>query len=89
MIEGARFVGFVPVSDPARARPFYVDTLGLPLLDDTPFALVLDAGGAVLRVTPVPEVRVQSGTTAGWEVDDVEAAVACSPRTASSSSGWG
>jgi catechol 2,3-dioxygenase-like lactoylglutathione lyase family enzyme len=76
MIEGAtRFVGFVPVSDPARAREFYVDTLGLEVLDDGPFGLALDAGGATLRVTPVPEVRVQSGTTAGWQVEDMEAAV--------------
>jgi catechol 2,3-dioxygenase-like lactoylglutathione lyase family enzyme len=76
VIEGATgFVGFVPVSDPARARQFYVDTLGLEVLDDGPFGLELDAGGASLRVTPMPEVRVQSGTTAGWQVEDIGAAV--------------
>jgi catechol 2,3-dioxygenase-like lactoylglutathione lyase family enzyme len=75
VIDGARFVGFVPVGDPVRARRFYVETLGLPVIADTPFALVLDAGGASLRVTPMSEVRVQSGTTAGWLVEDIKVAV--------------
>jgi predicted enzyme related to lactoylglutathione lyase len=42
---------------------------------DTPFALVLDAGGTMLRLTPVPEPAARSFTVAGWNVPDIDATV--------------
>ena len=75
MVGGSPFVGFVPVRDTSRARPFYEETLGLSVVDDTPFALVLDAGGTSLRLVAVPELVVQPFTVAGWWVSDVRATV--------------
>jgi catechol 2,3-dioxygenase-like lactoylglutathione lyase family enzyme len=75
MLTGAPFIGFVPVRDVAAARDFYTETLGLPVLDDTPFALVLEAGGTMLRVTPVGELKAQPFTVAGWKVPDITATV--------------
>ena len=75
MLADASFIGFVPVRDLAVARAFYEGTLGLRVVDDTPFALVLDAGGTMLRVTPVPGLAARSFTVAGWNVPDIGAAV--------------
>ena len=75
MLADAPFIGFIPVRDLAAARAFYEGTLGLRVVDDTPFALVLDAGGTMLRVTPVPGLAARSFTVAGWNVPDIGAAV--------------
>jgi len=45
--------------------------LGLPLVHEDGFAVVLDAGGTPLRLTIVPVVPEPGGTNAGWRVDDV------------------
>src|ERR1044072_9536039 len=71
MLSKAEVVAFAPVTDLARARAFYVDVLGLAVLDDTPFALVCDAGGTALRITPVGALYPQPFTILGWAVDDV------------------
>ena len=75
MLGAAPFVGFIPVSDLARARPFYEGVLGLPVRGETPFALVLDAAGTTVRLTPVPDLVVQPFTVAGWDVSDIASAV--------------
>jgi catechol 2,3-dioxygenase-like lactoylglutathione lyase family enzyme len=71
----ASFIGFIPVRDPAAARAFYAGTLGLPVVNDSPFALVLDANGTMVRITPVPDLAVQPFTIAGWTVADIDATV--------------
>src|SRR5579859_1520467 len=75
MLAEASFIGFIPVSDLAAARAFYTGTLGLRVAEETPFALVLDAGGTMLRVTLVSEPDVRRFTIAGWEVSDIRAVV--------------
>ncbi len=78
MLESARPVGFVPSMDLARARAFYEGVLGLRVLGEDPFALVLDAGGTGLRVvcvTGVEGFRPQPFTVFGWQVPDIRAAV--------------
>lgn len=68
-------IGFVATSDPARARKFYSDTLGLPLVQEQmPFALVYDAHGTMLRVTVVKKVNPAGYTVLGWNVPDIHAA---------------
>ena len=69
-------IAFIPVSDAGAARAFYESTLGLTVVDDSPFALVVDAHGTEIRVTPVPDLRPQPFTIVGWQVDDIEATVA-------------
>jgi catechol 2,3-dioxygenase-like lactoylglutathione lyase family enzyme len=75
MLADAAFIGFIPVRDLSIARAFYAGTLGLRVVDENPFALVLDAGGTMLRVTPAPETAPRPFTIAGWQVPDIDAAV--------------
>jgi catechol 2,3-dioxygenase-like lactoylglutathione lyase family enzyme len=75
MLADATFVGFIPVGDTAAARAFYEGVLGLRVIDDSPFALVLDAGGTLLRCTPVPDFSPPAFTVAGWKVPDITMAV--------------
>jgi catechol 2,3-dioxygenase-like lactoylglutathione lyase family enzyme len=63
---------FVHTADVERARGFYVDTLGLEALEESPFALVLRSGHTTIRVTPL-DTHVASGATVlGWAVADLE-----------------
>jgi catechol 2,3-dioxygenase-like lactoylglutathione lyase family enzyme len=76
MLGDAALIGFIPVTDLDPARVFYESTLGLVVVDESPFALVLDANATMLRVTPVGDFRPQSFTIAGWSVADIDATVA-------------
>ncbi len=68
-------VGFIATSDPDRAKTFYRDTLGLPLVsEEMPFALVFDAHGTMLRLTIVDKVVSASYTVLGWQVPNIVAA---------------
>jgi catechol 2,3-dioxygenase-like lactoylglutathione lyase family enzyme len=75
VLTGASFIGFIPVRDIFEARGFYERVLGLRVVEDTPFALVLDANGTMLRVTLVLGLVVQSFTIVGWQVPDIAATV--------------
>lgn len=66
---------FIGTRDANRAKTFYGETLGLRLTEENPFALVFDANGIMLRVTPVREMQPAQYTVLGWEVADVTAAV--------------
>jgi catechol 2,3-dioxygenase-like lactoylglutathione lyase family enzyme len=61
----------VATRDPARAKTFYRDTLGLTLVSEDPFALVFDAHGTMLRVTTVPQVAAAAYTVLGWRVANI------------------
>lgn len=76
MLGSANLIGFVPSGDLERSRAFYVELLGLHLVEVTPFACVLSAGSTMLRVTKVEALRPQPFTVLGWRVDDVHRAVA-------------
>jgi catechol 2,3-dioxygenase-like lactoylglutathione lyase family enzyme len=68
-------IGFAATSDPDQAKKFYRDTLGLPLVsEETPFALVFDAHGTMLRVTIVEKVVSAAYTVLGWQVPNIVAA---------------
>ena len=64
-------IAFVSTTDPARAETFYADTLGLQLVNKSPFALVFDAHGTMLRVSIVEELHPAPNTILGWAVADV------------------
>jgi len=72
MLSGRPFIGFVPVSSMEIAESFYVEILGLTVLEQSPYALVVMAANAMIRLTPVPELRVQPFTIAGWHVPNIE-----------------
>jgi catechol 2,3-dioxygenase-like lactoylglutathione lyase family enzyme len=71
MLGSQELMAFVATRDPSRAKEFYRDTLGLPLVSEDEFALVFDAAGTMLRVTRVQEVAAAKYTVLGWQVRDI------------------
>lgn len=73
MLDKRTIVAFSATNDAERAKTFYRDVLGLPLQEESPFALVFQAGGTMLRVqktrghTPAPH------TLLGFDVPDIVA----------------
>jgi catechol 2,3-dioxygenase-like lactoylglutathione lyase family enzyme len=76
MLGSTKIVAFVPTSDYQKARAFYGGLLGLRVVSEDPFALVMDAHGIMLRITKVKDLKPQDFTILGWEVDDIEKFVA-------------
>jgi catechol 2,3-dioxygenase-like lactoylglutathione lyase family enzyme len=72
----AKLIGFIPTRDAARARAFYQETLGLRFVEDDNFALVFDSNGTMIRIARSPEFSPFPFTLLGWEVPDIDAAVA-------------
>lgn len=68
-------MAFSATTDAERAKVFYRDQLGLRLISDEQYVLVFDAGGTMLRVQRVKEVRHAQYTALGWQVSDIEAKV--------------
>jgi catechol 2,3-dioxygenase-like lactoylglutathione lyase family enzyme len=75
MLASDDLIAFVATADPGRARAFYAGTLGLPLEDESPFALVFRANGTMLRVAIADAVAPAPYTVLGWAVADVAARV--------------
>jgi catechol 2,3-dioxygenase-like lactoylglutathione lyase family enzyme len=73
MLTKSKPICFAATTQPEVATKFYRDVLGLKLVQDTPFALVFDAHGTMLRVQKVQSVTPAGYTVLGWEVDDIGA----------------
>lgn len=71
LLGSQELVAFVATRNPARAREFYRDTLGLLLVGEDQYALVFDASGTMLRVTAVEQLALASYTVLGWKVVDI------------------
>lgn len=74
MLGSADLIAFVPTRDPAKARRFYKEILGLEFIGEDPFALVFNAHGTTLRIANVSEVkgfRPAPFTIVGWVVTNV------------------
>lgn len=82
MLSSAEVVTFIPTLDPARARLFYEETLGLRFVQDDQFALVFEMGmgkeagteghGVTLRVVKVATLLPHPFTVLGWNVTDLD-----------------
>lgn len=69
-------IAFVTIVDVVRAKEFYRDVLGLKLIgEESPYALVFDANGIMLRLGMAKERPPVTGTVLGWQVPDATAAV--------------
>lgn len=75
MLEEAKLVAFLATVDAARARTFYQETLGLNLVEDSPFALVFEAGETMLRIQKVEKLSPHPFTALGWETPDLAAMI--------------
>jgi catechol 2,3-dioxygenase-like lactoylglutathione lyase family enzyme len=73
-LADALLVTTVAVTDLDRARAFFADQLGLPILDETPFAIRFGAGDR--SQISVRRGQPNAGQTVGhFEVADIEATV--------------
>jgi catechol 2,3-dioxygenase-like lactoylglutathione lyase family enzyme len=72
MLSSEKIVAFVPTTDYARARAFYEGMLGLEFVSQDQFAIVLRAGGNMIRVVKLDKVTPAQYTILGWEVSDIE-----------------
>lgn len=77
ILGSQELVAFVATRDRSRAKEFYRDTLGLPLVSEDEFALVFDATGTMLRVTRVQELAAAKYAVLGWQVRDIILSMAC------------
>ncbi len=75
MLGSKGIVAFIPTRDAKKAKQFYQETLGLRLLSEDQFAVVFDANGIMLRVTPAPEFKPHPFTVLGWQVSAIEEVV--------------
>ena len=76
MLATSEVIAFAATTDPARARAFYEDVLGLSVVEENAYACVVDAHGTMLRITTVSEVAHPGYTVLGWRVSDINEAVA-------------
>lgn len=76
MFDHGTLVAFIASTDLDAARAFYADVLGLGVIEENPYALVVDGHGTTIRITKVDDAVVPPYTVLGWEVDDVAATVA-------------
>ena len=75
MLADKKLKAFVPTVQPAKAKLFYRDILGLELLSEDKFALEFNAIGTLLRVITVQELTPHPFTALGWNVDDIVATI--------------
>jgi catechol 2,3-dioxygenase-like lactoylglutathione lyase family enzyme len=73
-IRQGKAVAFVATARADEALRFYRDVLGLALVEDTPFAIVFDAFGTMLRVQKAGSVTPAPYTAFGLDVPDIDAA---------------
>lgn len=69
----AGIMAFVATNDAAKARAFYVDTLGLRFIEEDDYALVVESAGTRIRVQKAKRYEPPQFTVLGWRVDDIEA----------------
>jgi catechol 2,3-dioxygenase-like lactoylglutathione lyase family enzyme len=76
MLANQPIIAFIPTRDAARARLFYQHTLGLRFVSDDDFAIVMDANGTMLRIVRAGDFTPLPFTILGWQVPNLERAVA-------------
>ena len=72
----SKLVGFAITTQPEKAKAFYTGLLGFRFVKDDGFALVFDAHGTMLRISKLKQFSPAQFTVLGWQVEDIEAAVA-------------
>jgi catechol 2,3-dioxygenase-like lactoylglutathione lyase family enzyme len=75
VLKGHEVIAFVATAQPGRALKFYGEVLGLNLVEDTPFALVFDVGGRMLRIQKVQMLVPAPHTVLGWGVPDIRSEI--------------
>ena len=76
MLSDHDIVLFLPTAKPDQALAFYRDVLGLPLVEDSPFAIVFRVGKHMLRIQKLSAHTPGAHTVLGWGVGDIRAEIA-------------
>jgi catechol 2,3-dioxygenase-like lactoylglutathione lyase family enzyme len=72
MLEAQKVMAFIASRHGGRARDFYEGILGLKVVSDDDFALVLDARGTSIRIQKVERFTPHPFTALGWEVSHLD-----------------
>ena len=75
ILKDSKPVVIIATRDRKVSEPFYRDTLGLPLIDDDPYAAVFGLNGAVMRLSTIADWTPHAHTVFGFAVDDIAASV--------------
>lgn len=75
MTPDSKLIGFIPTRNADSALRFYRDLLGLRLVSDDVFAIVLDSNGIMVRLVRIEEFAPAPYTILGWQVEDIESTV--------------
>lgn len=75
MLGNCQPMTFVPAAHPDKAKAFYSGILGLELIQEDQFMILLSAAGISLMIQKVQEFTPQPFTILGWRVNDIQAAV--------------
>ncbi len=76
MLGKHNLMAFVATTNPAKARPFYEDTLGLTVTASDNYAITFDANGIRLRLASVREKTTAPYSILSWVVPDIHAIIA-------------
>jgi catechol 2,3-dioxygenase-like lactoylglutathione lyase family enzyme len=76
MLAASRMIGFLFTRDYDTAKAFFVGKLGFQFVSLDQFALAMRCGENMVRVSKLPDFIPAQGTVLGWEVENIEAAVA-------------
>ena len=76
MLDSGRLVGFVITTDYDKAREFFEQKLELQFVSVDQFALVMESGGNMIRISKAASFTPLQGTVLGWEIKGIEAMVA-------------
>ncbi|MGW8764344.1 VOC family protein [Streptomyces sp. NPDC055815] len=72
MLSDSPIAAIIPVKDLARAKRFYSETLGLPLVKETPEDTRYECGGTTIGLYETPLGGEAGHTLASWKVDDLD-----------------
>lgn len=76
-LNRANPIAFVLTAERDRARAFYAELLGLPVIAEDDFAVTFRLGeGTTMRLTGVPGHQPHPHTVLGWAVADIHATIA-------------
>jgi catechol 2,3-dioxygenase-like lactoylglutathione lyase family enzyme len=75
-LQNHNAISFLATAKPTASKAFFKGTIGLPLIEDSDFALVFRLNNGQLRIQKVQDLSPAPYTALGWQVTDIEAPVA-------------
>jgi catechol 2,3-dioxygenase-like lactoylglutathione lyase family enzyme len=75
ILDQSDVMAFVATTQSDKARSFYCGVLGMRFEEDSPFALVVSAPNATVRIQKVQAFTPLPFTALGWKVANIRATV--------------